>query len=110
MRAHEAPDEPLVWTAEGPEPLGQVRHDVLAGPRLARVGDRELRDLRGIDAGSDLQPIPRASLEILRRDRIRVEVARAHQMQRAAHEARADHGVLLLDRVPQALALEVLEA
>ena len=86
-----------------------MRDDVLFQSRLSRERDRERRDGLRIHTTADLQPVPRASLEILCRDRVRVEVASAHQMQRAAHEARAYDGVLLLDRGPETLALESLE-
>ena len=74
-----------------------------------RERDRELGDGLRIDALPDLKSVPRPTLEILRRDRVRVEVARADEMQRAPHQARAYHGALLLDRVPETRSIEVLE-
>src|SRR5439155_17339002 len=106
---YESSDEPLVRTAERAKSLGKVRDDVLLGARLPCERDRELCDRLRIDALPDLQPIPCAALQVLCRDRIRVEIARAHEVQGSAHETRADDRALLLDRGPQILAFEVLQ-
>src|SRR5206468_1585790 len=110
MRTHEPPDEPFVRTAERAEALGQVRDDLLFQTWFSRERDRKLRDRLGIDALADLKSVPRAALQILGRDRVREEVARAHQVKRAAHQPGSYDGVRLLDRAPQALALEVPQA
>jgi hypothetical protein len=110
VRADEAPDEPPVRATEGAKALVQVRDDVLFHPRLSRERGRKLRDRLRVHAATDLEPVPGAALQILGGDRVREEVARAHEMQRAAHETRSNHRVVLLYRPPESLALEALKA
>src|SRR5207249_965205 len=107
VRADESPDQPVVRSAERADRLRDVRDDVVFLSRRARVRRGQPRNDLRVDAAADLQAVPRAALEILRRDRERVEVAGRDEMQRPAHEARAHDGALLLDRLPQGLALEV---
>ena len=110
MRAHVPPEEPVEALVEDvAEVLAQMSDDVLFRPRRASERDRERGDPLGVDTAGDLDPIPRGTLGVLRGDRERVEVARAHQMQRPAHEPRADHR-MALDRRPEPLARESGEA
>ena len=86
-----------------------MRDHVLARARVSRERDRELRDRIGLDALCDLDAVPRAALEVLRCDGVGVEIASAHQVQRASHQPRADHAVAL-DRSPKTLPREVSES
>src|SRR2546423_4582142 len=110
MSADEPPDEPVEWAAKRPaDALPDVLEHVFLRTRGAREADRERGDLLGIHAAPDLQAIPCATLEALRRDRVRVEVPCRDQVQSATHQPRADH-LVLLDRRPELLATEVRQA
>ena len=109
MGAHEPPDEPIEWAAERPaDALLDVRQDFLFRTRFAGERDRERRDLGRVHASADLETIPRAALEILCRDRVRVEVTGRNEMERAAHESRADH-LVAFDGRPELLAPEAFQ-
>src|SRR5207249_4864571 len=86
----------------------EVREDLLFRARGARERDRNRGDALWVRAASDLEAIPRSPLQVLRGDRVGVEVARAHKVERPAHEPRADN-LAPLDRGPEPLALEVGE-
>ena len=110
MRAHEPPDEPVERTAQrSTDALADVLQHFLFRTRFARKSDRERRDLLRIHTSTHLKTIPGATLEILRRDRVGVEVASGDEMKRAAHETRADH-LAAFYRRPELLAAEVFEA
>src|SRR5438128_7464166 len=110
MGAHEAPDEPVEGTAErSSEPLPDVFEHILLWTGRAGEGDRQCGHLLRVHAPADLQAIPRATLEVLRRDRVGIEVPGRDEMKRAPHESRADH-VVPLDRRPELLASEARQA
>ena len=109
VRADEPPHQPGVLLIEDfAEPLAQMRDHVFLRARRTGERHREARDPLRLDPVRHLEPVPRAALQILGRDCIRVEIAGAHQMQRPAHEPRADDGVSL-DRRPEPLALEAVK-
>src|SRR5213593_359534 len=110
VRAHEAPDEPVERSAKpSADAVLNVLEHLLLRTRTAREGAREGGDLLWIHAAADLQAVPRAALEILRRDRVRVEVSGGDQVKRAAHEPGADD-VVAFDRRPEFLASKVFES
>ena len=95
VRADVAPEQPCEPFVEDiPHALPQVCDDGLLRLRRPRERDRERGHSLGVGAARDLYPIPRAALEILSGDRVRVEISRAHQVQGAAHEPSSN------DRVP----------
>ena len=108
--AHEPPHEPAEGAAEGSADARlYVLEDLLLRTRLARERDRERSDLLRIHPIADLETIPRAALKVLRRDRVGVEVSGRDQVQRAAHQPRADD-VMPFDRRPELFATEVHQA
>src|SRR5213593_2844071 len=110
VRAHEAPYEPVERSAKpSADAVLNVLEHLLLRTRTAREGAREGGDLLWIHTAADLQAVPRAALEILRRDRVRVEVSGGDQVKRAAHEPRADD-LVAFDRRPEFLASKVFES